>query len=656
MKPGAGSRSATDGTSREHDRGRALAAARIDEPLAPADDSWLESHLAACPGCRAVADEYAENRDLLRGVAVPVPPRDLWARTAARLDREAAPRRSLPRLRLGPAPLGALAGVLVVAVVLGASWLERGTPVRPAGSPSAAVASLDTLSANASPIPVDREVGLVRSSGDGTLGVLTATVDEVCGTTTASRCQADTGSAAPITVTAKPKSVVQSPNGKQIAVVLDPSRDGGVIIVPAPSADAPASSSGASSPAASSGASSPAVTVPPSASAPVSSPSDQASATPSVTASASAAGASPTAAASAAPSSLPTPPLATPAPTPSASSMPIAIAPDVIVIGQTAAYSPSGDWFAFSARPVDGSHGPDIWVWHVGDMQAHPVTTDHRSVFSAWVGENVLGSRAEPITASADPNATRPVTFGATASNVAFAAHAPAPAAAAPAAAPAAAAPAVPAAGVEARSISFVLDPATGASRVVPGDGIWRPVVDPSGRFAVYWSGTIEVDATGLDWRPANGTLVLARWDPSQLAGPETPAATAPPTAAASVGASPSPGTPVALLASPPVADWDADWDESGTYLAVWLADRATTDSGRLTLHTVDPASGTLDPAGAVFTDQPAVSGFAIGRGRLAWVAPEGTTTAVVKVYAWSGAKGGTAETTTQPEDTLVIR
>ena len=37
---------------------------------------------------------------------------------------------------------------------------------------------------------------------------------------------------------------------------------------------------------------------------------------------------------------------------------------------QSAAYSPDGAWFAFTARPSDGSAGPDIYVWRVGDQLA----------------------------------------------------------------------------------------------------------------------------------------------------------------------------------------------------------------------------------------------------------------------------------------------
>ena len=79
----------------------------------------------------------------------------------------------------------------------------------------------------------------------------------------------------------------------------------------------------------------------------------------------------------------------TPTPTPES----IAIASDLIVIGQTAAYSPDGNWFAFTARPADESQGPDIYVWRVGSERAEPVTSDHHSVFASWADDQLVGSR-----------------------------------------------------------------------------------------------------------------------------------------------------------------------------------------------------------------------------------------------------------------------
>ena len=45
-----------------------------------------------------------------------------------------------------------------------------------------------------------------------------------------------------------------------------------------------------------------------------------------------------------------------------------------------------------TARPADGSTGPDIYVWRVGDPEAHPVTTDHRSELGSWSVDTIVGS------------------------------------------------------------------------------------------------------------------------------------------------------------------------------------------------------------------------------------------------------------------------
>ena len=71
-----------------HERARALASDRLDGPLAAADALWLEDHLADCDACRTVATDFTANRELLRALPVPEPPRDLWARTSVALDRE----------------------------------------------------------------------------------------------------------------------------------------------------------------------------------------------------------------------------------------------------------------------------------------------------------------------------------------------------------------------------------------------------------------------------------------------------------------------------------------------------------------------------------------------------------------------------------------
>ncbi|HET7028509.1 MAG TPA: zf-HC2 domain-containing protein, partial [Candidatus Limnocylindrales bacterium] len=229
-----------------HERARALAAERLDGVLAVPDRAWLDAHLAECPPCRAVAEGYVADRELLRGLATPRPPRDLWAATASRLDAERPPRgRGRPVRSM---PLGALAGVLVVAVVVGAAWLTDRPGQPAAASPSTALASSDLtpVTAAASPLHVEREIGLLRREG-GLLGVSVATVDQVCATTSLRRCQVATAGRDSIAVSEQAKSVVKSPNGKLLAVVLSDDNPG-VVIVPAPSDSSLAASGPPASP------------------------------------------------------------------------------------------------------------------------------------------------------------------------------------------------------------------------------------------------------------------------------------------------------------------------------------------------------------------------------------------------------------------------
>jgi hypothetical protein len=148
----------------------------------------------------------------------------------------------------------------------------------------------------------------------------------------------------------------------------------------------------------------------------------------------------------------------------------------VTVVGQSAAYSPDGAWFAFSARPADGSAGPDIYVWRVGDGRASRVTGDHASVFASWAGDRMIGSRAVASDTAAESTAQ-----------------------------------------------SFFLDPTDGTETPIAGS-LWRPVVDPSGLWVVTWEGTVKTAADGVSHVPATGALVLRPYVPD--VGPDLAEAT----------------------------------------------------------------------------------------------------------------------------------
>lgn len=381
---------------------------------------------------------------------------------------------------------------------------------------------------------------------------------------------------------------------------------------------------------------------------------------------------------------LPTSPLATgslepstPAPSAAAS---YAIAEGVVLVGAPAAYSPDGQWVAFSARPQDGHQGPDLYLWAVGDATARVITTNHATVFSGWLDDQILVS--VPIvaapTASPSPSADGSAAASAGASSAASpagspgassdtspaaspdasepaspspsaAARAPRPiAAAAMAAAPAPAASRTPApsgapspsattgsaadtlvpapATADPASVtgrSFLIDPATGSVRVVGAVGMWRPVVDPTDRTVVYWTGHFAWSRTQSAWVPDAGTLMVAGWrsahgrsavtDPTQL---------------------PS------LAGDGQVVAWDARFDPSARHLAAWTSDRAGAVVGSLSLIDVNP-DGTLGKTR--FQTDAALMNYSLDAGRLVWATAPGQNGqgSVVAVYAWTKDGGG---------------
>lgn len=569
-----------------HERARSLAAERIDGPLEPIETTWLDEHLAGCAPCRSVAAAYETDRLALRDLrdlSLEVP-RDMWARTAAAIERESASRRGVRgrtgagRARSLPA-LGILAGVAVIAVVIGASALSGGFL---GGSPGIALvpagtSAVDTAATAAAPgaTPIVVGAGAVRWVNNSTDGYAynVTSVEQVCPQERQPDCApvADHHSKQ-VAMNTKPKSIFQSPVQNQAIVVgSDGSGGDAVVVIALPTPEPSATPIASPSP----------------------SPSTEPSESPRTTATL-----TPTASPSPSASILTTAPTVTPTPTasvepsasvevspsPSVSPEPtvaatLAIVSGVAVVGQSAAYSPDGSWFAFTARPSDGSLGPDIYVWRVGDEQARAVTIDHRSVFASWVGQRMLGSR--------------PATTATAATDVA--------------------------------AQSFFIDPASGTETALTG-AVWRPVVDPAGHWAVEWDGTVRLGKDGLTTGPAKGTLVLRGFRPD-------------------VGSDVSDPTP-AVVADGSVTEFDARWDETGTWLAVWLADPSDPTIGRLSLIRVDPVTGGVDHPKGAPESVAALPGFSITDGRLAWVTPpnqdgEGSR---IQIVAWTDDAVGAVE------------
>lgn len=587
-----------------HERARFRAAERLDGPLEASEAAWLDQHLAGCAACLATAEAYEADRAALQSMrdVAPQPPRDLWARTAAAIEQEATGHR---RTSTGPvrrAPLaqwGAIAGVAVVAIVVGSSVLSGGWLASPPGTTNGVdgsdtaiitpppVASGVAVGPGATPIAVDAgAVGWFDVGADGSYAYNVANVDEVCAQDDRASCAAlDRSLGQPVALSTAPKSIITSPSSAEAVVVGSDGSDGNQVLVMALPTKKPVPSTAPNptpSPTTTPVAVSPSITPEPVTTPCVCPSSPAASATPSAT---------PTIEATPSPS-------LTPEPTATA----LAIVSGVTVVGDAAAFSPDGAWFAFTARPADGSAGPDIYVWRVGDSRAKAVTTDHMSAFASWADGLVVGSRPGISPSSADPSAGD-------------------------------AASASPALDVD--PVTFTIDPATGEETTLALKA-WRPVVDPTGTHAVLWDGSVVVADDGLTIAPADGRLKLVTWAKD---------GTAPIDSKASV------------VGKGPIGDFTVRWDETGSWLAVWLADPNDPAVGRLSLLHLDAASGAIDRPDAGPQDVPALPGFSIENGRLAWATPpsqdgEGSR---VQIVAWSGDDVGSIESA-PGQDVVVVR
>jgi putative zinc finger protein len=571
-----------------HERAIARAAERLDGPLGLAESTWLDEHLAGCGSCAGLAAAYEADRQALRALREhqPEPPRDLWARTAAAIEvlstesgvpeavRQPAPRRR----RLGGLPLSAMSAVAVVAVVVGATLLSNGIGGlglnRDTGvaAPSAVGTNgPPDIASGAEPTPFAVGADDVAWIDTGPKGYAYSRVpvDEVCPAEGASGCPAlrDQGETV-VGFDNAPRTIIGSPTTRQAVAISKLAATGDEVVV----VDLPDRA------AAESPSPTPTGSVEPSAAA-SSDPSTQApgeTATPSNEP-------SPTVTVQTSPSPEP---LQTPEATRAAR---IAIARGIEVVGESAAYSSSGAWFAFTARPGEGEGGPDVFVWRVGDQEARRLTNDGASYFASWSGDRVVVSRPSDASATSSEPA------------------------------------------------SALIDPETGVERVV-GD-LWRPMVDPSGRFAIAWEGKLEREDDRSSWRPASGRLVLRTW--SDDGGPS-----------ATDGSDDH-----RVVAENARADYDVRWDDTGEWVAVWVGDENDAATGRLTLYHLDADRERLEKVEGAPIEVRALPGFSIGAGRLAWATPRGQSGegSRVQIAAWSGSGIGIVESS-PGEDVRIVR
>ena len=641
-----------------HDRARALTSREMLEPLGEDDTTWLARHLDGCGECRSDREAYLGDRELLRSLRdrSPEPPRDLWARTSAALDREARNRsrrgagaraRGARADRRGAGfggwqglPLGAAAGVLIMLVVIGASIVPPVVP--PAQTAGASAVVVATPDSQPTPIAVADAgpVGWIQPGAGGSWDLFISNVGAVCprarpACRPGALGQDDRGR--PVDLGGMPTGVTISPNENQLVVQAggENAQSGRIFVVPVPSV-APEGSPG------------PTIkpTEPPATAVVPTEPAatDPAATEPAVT--------------EPAPTGLATTNPASPAPSPGSSpANAIEIASGVTIVGE-ATYSKDGRWLAFSAKPSDGSTGPDLYLWSVGTDAAVAVTTDHQTYFSSWLDGQVLASRVEVVASpGASPGASPAASSGATT---------PSPAAD-PTTAPVGASDA-PAQPLEGHPISFLLDPATLARTEIAQPDVWLPVVDADGRFVAYWSGTLRAVPGGTDWQLGTGSLVLDGWSSEAAAGqspgPSVAATVEPGAASGEPGASPPDlgpaigpvGTPAPLVAGD-TASFQAKFDPTGTRLAVWVGEQADATVGRLHLLVLDPDSGAIDAELAPLPGVPALRRFSIDKGRLAWVSPSGQDgqESAVQVLGWSRDNFGGIQTI-PARDLFIVR
>jgi hypothetical protein len=582
-------------TESSHDRARALTSDQLVGELDADDAEWLTSHTEACTECRREREAFASDRELLRSLRdKPIdPPRDLWARTAAALDREAGKRQAIGTGAdglsvsgrgagvLGPlrgVPMGAAAGLAILVVVLGTALLPGLVPSQT--QPPVAVAS---QTPGPTPISVAaKSIPWLRSGANGSWDLVVTDIEKVCPRSRPDCIPAPEGNAGSSVglLGARPSTATISPRNDQLVFAGDTAGAGKIYVVPVPTGGA---------------GQTPTPTF----------PTDTASALP---------GTSPP---------VSPEPVATPFGQ-------IEIASGVTIVGEVA-YSADGQWLAFSAAPVDGSAGPDLYVWSAGSGTATPVTNDHQTYFSAWLGGQILASHVAAPETPVQPGAPRPSKGPAASADNGNGQGPP----------------------IDAHPTSFLLDPATHTRTEIARQDVWLPVVDPTSRFVAYWSGALR-STDGVTWELGAGQLVLDAWSPGP-AGPEASGAapaSSQPGASAAPAVGPS-GRPASLVTGQ-VADFRVKFDPEGIRLAVWVGEHRGESVGRLRLAVIDPATGSITAADPL-PGTPALRRFSIDVNRLAWVSPPGQDgqESSLQVLGWTGDAFG--EIQTEPAQNLLI-
>lgn len=656
--------------STDHARFRELISERLDGRLPVNEQRQLAAHLRTCSRCAAVEHDYRDQRAALRGLADATPPRDLWARTSAALDREMArdgahKRRRPLRARTLPRVLITSLGAIVIVLAVGVAQLP---PPRADTTPGPAAAL-------ATPFVIPSQPLAFLASTDDGLALYRTQVDRVCPHAVPD-CVDDAvmvPSVVALPRHLRPSELALSPSGRQLAIVgRDPGSEDVISVVLMP-AEAPG------------GPVLPPRTEPPNVTAtdppPVETEPGNVGASP------------PPEATPGLQGSLP-PETAAP-PTAAVSGLTVlSILSDVRSAGAPPAWSADGSTLAFSAMPADESHGPDVYIWRPGDELAQPITSDHRSFFASWSGWRIVISRVAETAVVEPPAAESPE------------------ASAQPLGSPEPDGSAEPGSSAEpavaeehVAVTTVVIDPVTLEERVAGASDLWLPVVGPLGNHAITWFGTLTRD--GHLVRPAAGALYVVDWaavdpwadgatpavtgepepdetaqpTPSQLPSGVSPPTTprvppndaratpgaqnsAPPTQAGSepsesVAPDPGPTTvpeglsplePARDPQSRPVVDWQVRWTSDGSVLGYWVADTPGASWGELVVVPLDPETGALGHDTPLLAPTLARRGFSLGLSRVAWVAAgDGNPEGELRIRTWG--RNGVGDIRLRPFD-----
>ena len=609
----------------QHAKFRDLLAARLDRPLTRAELRTLNAHIKKCLGCEQVDADYRAQRFLLRGLPPRMPPRDLWARTSASLDREVArayrARKWGRRIAHGRRSAQPSTALMTAVAVIGVSAAIAVLQLAPVVPPVANVLSQPT------PLAVQPQSLAMLGLGPGDISLYSTEVSQVC-PASAPDC-VGTGteklvrSSVHLPSSMRSGNVALSPTGKQLAVVGHlPGQDMIAVVM------MPSDSSGAASQVAAhtnhpgqnpDQTDAPDATTAPAKSHQPDQPGQLAQATDAV------------------------PDASGPPPSAVAGLTVLAILENVQSAGAPPAWSSNGETLAFSAMPEDASSGPDVYVWSPGDDKAQAITTDHASYFASWSGNRIVVSRVNS-SGHVRNSVIDPRTLEERAVN-----------------APGLWLPNVNDQKNEAIGWFGQLD-STGVL-VTPRQGElyvmdWANV-DPFGSVVGNQpttppptptpAATAQGDATATPaTTPAPSASNAPRTDvspaPTSSSTGNSPAATAlaqsSPTAKPTPSPSPTP-TPdtsadqgndlsVPLIAlepdrdpvAAPVLDWQVHWSSDGLVVGVWIADSAGSTWGRLAVLSVDPVTEEVSTDSPLLAMTLAKRGFSMGLDRVAWIAP----------------------------------